>query len=140
LANATHQKHKWELKTGNVDITALPSWAGPRFIILQSVPDPLPASEPDILELVVRGYVSTFKYIIFQARDAKRDNEGNAVLVCLESKTDKQCQDIEKVLQNRNDDESESCYLGEGTVPSKSRAVRNIERRSTLNDAANVSR
>jgi hypothetical protein len=57
LTNATHQKYEWKLKTNNVDITALPNWA--RFYIIQSVPDPLPASEPDILELVVRGHVST---------------------------------------------------------------------------------
>jgi hypothetical protein len=111
LTNATHQKHKWELKTDNVDITALPNWA--RFYIIQSVPDPLPASEPDILELVVRGHVSTLKYIAFEVRDGKRDYEEEVRRVSLETKTDKHCQDIVKVLQNMMQDDGDSCYIGD---------------------------
>jgi hypothetical protein len=120
LSNATHQKHKWELKTDNVDITALPSWA--EFYILQSVLDPLPASEPDILELVVRGHVSTLKLIVFQVRDGKRDNEDNAVWMTIETKTDKHCQDIEKELQNMMEEDGVSRYVGDGTIEITSRA------------------
>jgi hypothetical protein len=109
LTNATHQKHKWELKTNNVDIAALQSWAG--FYILQSVPDPLPASEPDILELVVRGHVSSSKHIVFQVRDGKYDYEEYAVWMSLETETGERCQDIEKALQNM-EYEGESCYIG----------------------------
>jgi hypothetical protein len=66
----------------------------------------------------------TLKYVVFQIRDDKhRDKESRATRVSLETKTDKHCQDIKKLLQNyMHDEDDESYYIGVGTLKVMSRA------------------
>ena len=116
LTNSILQNHNWSLRRDNIDSRTLPPCLG--YYILQSVPDELPASEPEILELVVKGVVSMVKTIVVEIRDGKRDYDEETAWVALETQQETYLQVVD-VLEKMYQD-GDWCYTG--TVEVMSRA------------------